>query len=176
VLATTRRWLERAVIGLPLCPFAKAVHVKGQIRSIVSAAETPEALLEDLERELRALIAADAESVDTTLLIHPHALADFLDFNDFLAVADRALVELGLEGQLQIASFHPDYCFADSEPSDPANNSNRAPYPILHLLREASVSRALEGFPAPDSIYQENIARLRALGTDGWRRLLADPD
>lgn len=175
VVAATERWLERAVIGLGLCPFARAVFAKQQIRYVVSRAVDPEALLQELVRELRALMSADPLVVDTTLLIHPDTLADFLDFNAFLRRAQRALKKLGLAGELQLASFHPDYCFADSEPDDAANNSNRAPYPILHLLREASVERALASFPDPDSIYLKNIRTLRALGSAAFQRLLADP-
>ncbi|HYO94307.1 MAG TPA: DUF1415 domain-containing protein [Polyangiaceae bacterium] len=175
VLAATERWLERAVIGLGLCPFARAVFARQQIRYVVSAAVEPAALLQELTSELQGLMAADPAVIDTTLLIHPNALADFLEFNAFLRRAQRALEKLGLAGELQLASFHPDYCFADSEPEDAANNSNRAPYPILHLLREASVERALASYPDPDSIYLKNIRTLRALGTAAFQRLLAEP-
>lgn len=172
----TASWVERVVIGLNLCPFAKAVQVKGLVRCAVSEAETTQALLTDLRRELLALVAAPTSEVDTTLLIHPRVLRDFADYNDFLAEADALLVELELEGELQIASFHPDYCFADAAGSDPANYTNRSPYPMLHLLREASVSRAIDGFPDPDRIYERNIATLRGLSTSGIERLLADDD
>jgi hypothetical protein len=173
VLVATKNWLERAVIGLELCPFAKAVHVKGQIRYFVSAAETYAALLEDLRRELRALSEADPSVVDTTLLIAPRMLEDFLDYNDFLKLAGRALEELGLEGVLQIASFHPRHEFADGEPGDVANSTNRSPYPMLHLLREASVTRAVRAFPEAERIFEKNIATLRALGHDGFARVLS---
>lgn len=176
VIAVTRRWLERAVIGLNLCPFAKSVHVRRQIRYVVSTATTPEGLLEDLLRELQALAAMDPEQVDTTLLIHPDVLRDFLDFNDFLDVADAAVEELGLEGELQVASFHPDYQFADTTPDDVSNNSNRAPFPILHLLREASIDRAVAAYPEAAAIFERNIATLRRLGAEGWRRLLTEED
>ncbi len=169
----TRHWLERAVIGLNLCPFAKAVHVKEQIRWVESAAGDPEQLLEDLARELRFLAAADPAIVETTLLIHPHALADFLDYNDFLDVADAAVESLGLAGVLQVASFHPDYQFAGTAPDDAENLSNRSPYPTLHLLREASIDAAVAAFPEADSIYERNIETLRRLGFEGWRRLLS---
>ena len=175
VLAAMRDWLEKAVIGLNLCPFAKAVHAKRQIRYVVSHARSDEALLEDLLHELQLLAASDPQDVDTTLLVHPHVLGDFLDYNDFLDIADAAVEELGLDGVLQVASFHPDYQFADSEPDDPANFSNRAPYPTLHLLREESVDRAVAAFPDADRIYEANIERLRALGVDGWRRLFDRP-
>jgi hypothetical protein len=169
----TRRWLERAVIGLNLCPFAKAVHVKEQIRWVESPAEDPERLLEDLVRELQFLAAADPASVETTLLIHPRVLTDFLDYNDFLDVADAAVESLGLAGVLQVASFHPDYQFAGTAPHDAENLSNRSPHPTLHLLREASIDEAVAAFPEAASIYERNIETLRRLGFEGWRRLLS---
>ena len=175
IVTATRRWLEAAVIGLDLCPFARAVHVQDRIRYAVSAAETPEALLADLIDELRALAAADPAQIETTLLIHPGTLADFLDYNDFLGVADAALADLGLTGILQIASFHPDYRFAGSAPGDVENCTNRSPYPMLHLLREASVERAVEAYPDAEAIWERNVEALRRLGRDGWRELLADP-
>jgi hypothetical protein len=168
----TQAWLDKAVIGLNLCPFAKAVHTKGQIRWVESMAQDAEALLQDLVRELRLLADADPEAVDTTMLIHPEVLNDFLDFNDFLDIADAALEELDLEGVLQIASFHPQYQFAGTEEDDPGNLSNRAPYPTLHLLREDSVDRAVAAFPEAESIYERNIETLERLGIEGWRKLL----
>ncbi|HEX6766529.1 MAG TPA: ATP-dependent RNA helicase DbpA [Polyangiaceae bacterium] len=173
VLLATKNWLERAVIGLSLCPFAKAVHVKGQIRYFVSPAETAEALVADLRQELRALSEADPNVVDTTLLIAPHALRDFLDFNAFLKLATATLEELGLDGVLQIASFHPSYEFGDHDPTDVANYTNRSPYPILHLLREASVNRAVKAFPEAEQIFEKNVSTLRALGQAGFERVLA---
>ncbi len=172
VIAVTRAWLEQVVIGLGLCPFAKAVHVKGQIRYFVSQAETPEALLLDLLGELSALSVADPEVTDTTLLLHPRALSDFLDYNDFLSVADAALEDLGLLGEIQIASFHPHYRFEGNTLNDPANYCDRSPYPMLHLLREASVDRAVAAFPDASSIVDKNIAVLRSLGHEGLERLL----
>jgi len=171
----TRHWLERAVIGLNLCPFAKAVHVKEQIRWVESPAEDPEQLLEDLVRELQFLAAADPASVETTLLIHPRALTDFLEYNDFLDVADVAVESLGLAGVLQVASFHPDYQFAGTAPDDVENLSNRSPYPTLHLLREASIDEAVAAFPEAASIYERNIETLRRLGIQGWHALMAGP-
>lgn len=171
ILTATKHWLERSVIGLNLCPFAKTVHVKNQIRYVVSRAKIPEALLADLLVELRALAAADPEEVDTTLLIHPEVLHDFLDYNDFLDIAEAAVAELGLEGVIQIASFHPEYQFAGTEPDDIENYTNRSPYPMLHLLREASVERAVAAFPDAAEIYERNIATMRRLGIKGWRRL-----
>jgi hypothetical protein len=174
VVAATRAWLERAVIGLNLCPFAKAVHVKNQIRYAVSAAQTPEALLADLIAELHILQAADASEIDTTLLVHPQVLADFLDYNDFLELADAAVAGEGLEGEIQVASFHPHYQFAGTRPEDMENCSNRSPYPTLHLLREASIARAVAVFPDASQIFERNIETLRRLGYDGWRRLGVD--
>jgi hypothetical protein len=172
-IAATRHWLERAVIGLNLCPFAKAVHVKEQIRWVESPARDAQALLDDLRRELQLLAAADPEAVETTLLIHPHALNDFLDYNDFLDVADAAIEELGLAGVLQVASFHPDYQFAGTAPGDAENLSNRSPHPMLHLLREDSIDRAVATFPDTATIYERNIETLHRLGADGWRRLIS---
>ena len=173
-IAATRRWLERAVIGLNLCPFAKAVHAKGQVRYVLSDADTPQALLEELGEELLRLRDTPAEAVDTTLLVHPRVLVDFLDYNDFLDDADALVEALGLDGVLQVASFHPDYRFAGTEPGDIGNFSNRAPYPTLHLLREDSVARAVAAFPDPDAIVERNIETLRGIGVDGWKKLL-DP-
>jgi hypothetical protein len=171
VIAATRIWLERAVIGLNLCPFAKAVQVKNQIRYVVSEATDPEALRTDLALELERLQAADPALHDTTLLIHPYVLADFLDYNDFLAVADATVDELGLTGEIQIASFHPQYQFAGSRPDDIENFTNRSPYPILHLMREASIERAVAAFPDAAQIFENNMETLRHLGLQGWRRL-----
>ena len=171
VIAATRAWLEKAVIGLNLCPFAKAVHVGNQIRYAVSDAQSPEALLADLARELQSLAAADPAEVETTLLIHPRALVEFLDYNDFLDIADAAVEELGLTGTIQVASFHPHYRFADTEPDAIENFSNRSPYPMLHLLREESVESAVAAFPDTGRIPDRNIETLRRIGHDGWRRL-----
>jgi hypothetical protein len=174
VIAATRVWVERAVIGLNLCPFAKAVYVKNQIRYTVSEARTPEALLDDLLRELRSLSHASAEDVDTTLLIHPHVLNDFLDYNDFLQVADAAVEELDLAGVLQVASFHPRYQFAGTAADDITNYTNRSPYPTLHLLSEASVDQAVEAFPDAGEIYEKNVETMRRLGHGGWKALEID--
>jgi uncharacterized protein len=170
-VAATRRWLERAVVGLNLCPFAKAVHVRNQVRYVLSEATTPEALLLELTRELEFLDAADPDMVETTLLIHPRVLTDFLDYNDFLDDADAAVEALGLEGDIQVASFHPHYVFAGSDPHDVANCTNRSPHPMLHLLREDSVERAVHAHPDPDAIVERNIETLERLGHHGWRRL-----
>lgn len=175
VVAATLRWLERGVIGLNLCPFAKAVHVKGQIRWAVTGAADRHELLDELKHELQRLAEADPEAIDTTLLVHPRALADFSDYLDFVEAAERAVRKAGLEGTLQVASFHPDYEFADAPPDDPANCTNRSPYPMLHLLREASIDRAVAATPDAADIYERNIATMRRLGHAGWRRLLDAP-
>ena len=173
-IAATRQWLERAVIGLNLCPFAKAVHVKQQVRFVLSDASTPEALLEQLAEELLLLRDTPADEIDTTLIVHPDVLQDFLDYNDFLDNADAAVEALDLGGILQVASFHPDYQFAGTAPQDISNYTNRAPYPTLHLLREDSVSRAVAAFPEADSIVDRNIETLDRLGIEGWRKLFTD--
>jgi len=171
VVADTRRWVQRAVIGLNLCPFAKSVEVKQQVRYVVSQASGAKPLLADLKRELLALVAADPAALDTTLLIAPGACAEFLDFNALLERADRLLQELGLDGVLQIASLHPRYQFADTEPDDITNYTNRAPYPTLHLLREASVDRAVAAFPNPEAIFETNMQTMHDLGPEGWAAL-----
>jgi ATP-dependent RNA helicase DbpA len=173
VLLLTRNWVERAVIGLSLCPFANGPLSKNQIRFVVSRATTTDELLSDLRRELATLSDADPEEIETTLLIAPDVLGEFLDYNDFLKLAAATLDGAGLSGELQIASFHPGYVFGDLETSDAANASNRAPYPILHLLREASVSRAVESFPDAGAIFEKNVVRLRSLGLDGYKKVLA---
>ena len=171
-IADTRRWLERAVIGLNLCPFAKAVYVKQQVRFALSEARDPQDLLQQLHDELLWLHDADPQQTDTTLIVHPHVLTDFLDYNDFLDLADALIAELGLEGEIQVASFHPDYQFAGTAHDEVGNYTNRAPYPTLHLLREASIERAVAAFPDPDAIVERNLATLEQLGVDGWRKLM----
>jgi uncharacterized protein len=171
VEAETRAWVDRVVIGLNLCPFAKAVQVKNQIRYVVSEARTPQALLATLGEEMDRLVAADAGEVDTTLIIHPLVLEDFLEFNGFIDVADELLEEMGHAGILQVASFHPQYQFADTAPDDPGNATNRSPYPILHLLREDSVDRAVAAFPEAEVIYEKNILTMQALGAEGFAAL-----
>ena len=165
------RWLERAVIGLNLCPFAKGVHTKGQIHYAVSAATDGRELLQDLQRELEALAEASPEKRDTTLLIAPRCMEDFLDFNDFLELADEMLDVLDLGGILQIASFHPQFQFDGTEVDDITNATNRAPYPTLHLIREESLDAAVEAFPEAEMIYERNMEVLRELGAAGWQAL-----
>ena len=171
----TRRWLERAVIGLNLCPFAKSVHVKGQVHYAVTAATDGAGLRQALVSELQDLVALNPQVRDTTLLIAPDAFADFLDFNDFLAEADDVLAELDLEGTLQIAPFHPRFQFAGTAEDDITNSTNRAPYPTLHLIREASIDRAVQSFPEAEAIFEVNMATLEKLGPDGWAALEVGP-
>ncbi len=175
-IAATRLWLERIVIGLNLCPFAKAVYVKDQVRFVLSDATTPEALVEQLAEELVLLRDTPAEQIDTTLIVHPQVLTDFLDYNDFLDNADAAIEALDLLGILQVASFHPDYQFEGVAANDASNYTNRAPFPTLHLLREDSVARAVDVYPDPDVIVERNIQTLDRIGVDGWHRRLRGDD
>ena len=173
IIAETRAWVNRAVIGLNLCPFARAVEIKRQIRYAVTDAPSSEMLRESLCDEIRLLAAASPAEIETTLLIHPGTLTDFHEFNDFLAVAEAALFELGYEGVLQVASFHPRYQFAGTEIDDMSNATNRSPYPTLHLLREESVTRAVAAFPNTETIFATNIRTMRATGAQGWSALQA---
>jgi uncharacterized protein len=175
VIHDTQRWLERAVIGLNLCPFAKAVHVKGQVHYAVSLAIERADVLDELMVELKALVALDAEVRDTTLLILPNSLHEFLDFNDFLARATAVLRKLKLQGIVQIAPFHPQFQFADAAADDITNCTNRSPYPMLHLLREASVDRAVAAYPLAEEIFEKNINTLTQLGHEGWAGLDVGP-
>jgi hypothetical protein len=175
VVRDTRNWLERAVIGLNLCPFAKAVHAKGQVHYAVSAATQPQQLLEELAAELDALVGLDPAVRETTLLIVPGCLANFLEFNDFMGKAERQLRRRGLEGVIQLASFHPGFQFAGTEAGDISNFTNRSPYPTIHLLREASIERAVQAFPQPEAIYEANMQTLQRLGPQGWAALDVGP-
>jgi hypothetical protein len=167
----TRRWVQRAVIGLNLCPFAKSVEVKGQVRYAISHATANKALLADLKRELLALAGADPAVLDTTVLIVPDGYAEFLEFNAMLDRADKLLRDLDLHGVLQIASLHPQYQFADTEADAITNYTNRAPYPTLHLLREESVDRAVAAFPNAEAIFETNMQTMQDLGPAGWAAL-----
>lgn len=175
VIADTLRWLERAVIGLNLCPFAKGVEAKGQIHFAVSRAQDERGVLSDLQRELQALAEANPEQRDTTLLMLPFAFQDFLAFNDFLELADDLVDAMDLAGILQVAPFHPRFQFAGTGPQDASNNTNRAPYPTLHLLREASIDRAVEQFPEAETIFERNIEVVETLGAEGWAALDVGP-
>lgn len=171
VIAETRAWVHRAVIGLNLCPFAKAPQAKGLVRYVVSAATDPADLLADLQHELQRLARAHPSQTETTLLMHPHVLQEFHDFNQFLGLAEELVADLGLDGVLQVASFHPDYQFADAAADDIGNATNRSPYPTLHLIREDSIDRAVAALPDPEVIYAANIQTLQALGPSGWQAL-----
>ena len=171
VIADTRRWLERAVIGLNLCPFAKAPHAKGQIHYAVCEGDDRQALLTMLRAELQALADASPDERETTLLIAPRGFDDFLDFNDLLDEADAVVTALDLDGTLQVAPFHPRFQFAGTDEDDITNATNRAPYPTLHLIREASIDRAVAAFPEAEAIYEANMATLEKLGDEGWAAL-----
>jgi hypothetical protein len=175
VVAATRRWIERAVIGLNLCPFARAPYLQDRLRISVSRASDVESLAEDLRAELEWLRDADATQYETSLLVHPLVLGDFADYNDFLDVTDALLEDMELDGDIQVASFHPDYQFADAPADAIENATNRSPYPTLHLLRESSIDRAVDSGIDTDAIYQRNIEALRKLGAEGWRALWNEP-
>lgn len=169
-IESVRRWVERMVVGYNLCPFAKRELVRNRVRFIVSEADTEEALLADLQQELSRLIKEPA--IETTLLIHPFILSDFYDFNNFLDLAEGVLTQLELEGIIQIASFHPNYQFGGTHPDDAENYTNRSPYPILHLLREASLETAIERYPDTEEIPARNIALMEELGVEKLKALL----
>ncbi len=171
VIEHTKQWLEKAVIGLNLCPFAKAPYVKDRVRIVVSEAKHLDGFLEDLDRELQRLGNTSAEELETTLLVHPFLFGDFLLFNDMLDIADEAVADNRLEGVIQIAPFHPDFQFADTEADDISNYTNRSPYPTLHLIREDSIAKAAEAFPDAATIFERNIALLENMGQEGWNRL-----
>jgi hypothetical protein len=171
-VALTRAWVNRVVIGLNLCPFAKAPQVKGRIRYVHSEAATPQVLLQTLDDELRLLAETPIETVETTLLIHPQTLTDFARYTDFIREAEALVESLGLLGVLQIASFHPHYQFADAAPTDVSNATNRSPYPMLHLIREESIDRAVAAFPQAETIYKANKLTMRKLGKQGVAALL----
>lgn len=171
IIANTESWLERAVIGLNLCPFAKSVFVKKQVRYALTAASTADELLAELENELNLLASTEPAELDTTLLIHPQAMTDFLDYHFFLAEVDAMNRNLGFDGVFQIASLHPQYEFAGSEPDDIANFTNRSPYPTLHLLRESSIDRAVAAFPDAANIFERNIETMERIGHEGWKKL-----
>ncbi|MDK4684659.1 DUF1415 domain-containing protein [Kingella negevensis] len=171
IIQHTTNWLEKAVIGLNLCPFAKAPHAKGQIRIAVSHAKHLDAFLEDLDRELQTLLNTPASELETTLLVHPSLFPDFSVFNDVLDMADNALVDNHAEGIIQIAPFHPEFQFEDTEPNDISNYTNRSPYPTLHLIREDSIEKAAQAFPNPAVIFERNIKVLEEMGHEGWEKL-----
>ncbi|QEY23645.1 DUF1415 domain-containing protein [Neisseria animalis] len=167
----TRQWLEKAVIGLNLCPFAKAPYVKNLVRIAVSQARHLDGFLEDLDRELQLLGSTPPEELETTLLVHPALFGDFLQFNDMLDLADQAVSDNGLEGVIQVAPFHPDFQFEGTEAEDIGNYTNRSPYPTLHLIREDSIAKAAEAFPDAEAIFGRNIELLERMGKEGWDKL-----
>ena len=173
VIAVTTAWIENVVIGLNLCPFAKAIHVKQQLRYSVSFANNGEALLEEFKRELKKLVATRPDHIESTLLIHPNVLDDFQDYLHFLLLCDVTLEELELDGIVQVASFHPNYQFAGTAPDDVTNYSNRSPFPTLHLLRESSVTRAVESLPDAAAIYESNIVTLKRIGESRMKAITA---
>lgn len=167
----TRQWLEKAVIGLNLCPFAKAPHVKNLVCISVSQARHLDGFLEDLDRELQLLGDTPADELETTLLVHPTLFPDFDTFNQMLDIADAAVVDNGLEGIVQIAPFHPDFQFEGTDSDDIGNYTNRSPYPTLHLIREDSIAKAAQAFPDASAIFERNIALLEKMGHEGWDKL-----
>lgn len=171
ILADTVHWLEKAVIGLNLCPFAKSVFVKKQVRYALTATDDADGLLAELEREFALLASTPEAELDTTLLIHPRAMVDFLDYHFFLGEVEALIKNLGYEGVFQVASLHPQYEFAGSDADDIANYTNRSPYPTLHLLRESSIDRAVAAFPNAESIFERNIETMERLGHEGWKKL-----
>jgi len=171
-LRATRLWLERVVVGLDLCPFAAAPLRAGRVRLSLSAATAETGLLSDLDNEISQLLRAPVVEVETALLVHPQALADFLDFNDFFELAEALLRERGLEGVIQLVGFHPDYRFEGEAPGDAGAYTNRSPYPMIHLLREASVSVAIYEHGAPEEIPVANARRLQELGAEALRSKL----
>jgi hypothetical protein len=172
VLTQTQAWIKKAVIGLNLCPFAQAVYVKNQIRFVVSSADNVEALLAEVKIELKGLLKIDPQITDTTLIVHPHVLNIFSDFNEFLGVLDQVLIDMNFSGDLQIASFHPFYQFEGTKPEDISNYTNRSPFPIIQILRETSIENALKDFEEPDNIFKANIEKLQNLGIAGWKKLI----
>jgi len=174
-VADTRRWLERAVVGLNLCPFAKSVLVKNQVHIVATPAQDRAEILEAFARELEDLVALAPSVRDTTLLLIPRGMDDFLAFLDLARGAERVLRRRGLEGTIQVAHFHPRFVFADADEDDLANCTNRSPCPTLHLLREESIDRAVAAFPDAAAIFEANMERLRALGREGWDALGVGP-
>lgn len=171
VESTVRKWLENMVIGLNLCPFAKSVYIKNQVRIVVYEG-TEDELLGCVEKELHYLQQTPETEVDTTLIVVPYLLQDYYDFNDFLLYTDALVEEMGLEGEIQIADFHPEYQFAGTQKDDVENYTNRSPYPILHLLRESSIDRAVQQFPDAAEIFKRNISKMQELGIDKLKDLM----
>lgn len=170
----TKRWLEKIVVGLNLCPFARLPFTEGRVRYVVYEGADVVRLAELLVQEARYLVRTPVSELETSLLILPEALPDFFDYLDFLEEAEWLIRENGLEGAIQVASFHPDYQFEGTEKEAPENYTNRSPYPMLHLLREESVGQALENYQDPEKIPERNIEKMRRLGIEGIKRLLGE--
>lgn len=173
-ISHTRNWIESIVIGLNLCPFAKGVVHQEKVRYRISLANRYEDLLEDLLNEIQFLLDNEPEEVETSVIIHPNALTDFEDYLGFLDLAEEILEEGELEDMIQIAGFHPDYLFADSDTHDPANYTNRSPYPMLHLLRAQSLESAIEAYGDTSAIPERNIELMRDLGLEKVRQMRKD--
>ena len=172
VRAQTLGWLEQAVIGLNLCPFATSVYVNSQVRVVVSTAKHLDAFLDELDVELLLLRDTPVQEIETTLLVHPHLFPDFLVFNDFLNIVDDVVAEHELEGVLQVLPFHPEFLFGGEDETDMSHYTNRSPFPMLHLLREDSLSQAIDAHGDTDAIPERNKQVLRDLGLAGWRKLM----
>ncbi len=172
-LAETRCWVEKLVVGLNLCPFAAAPLKAGRIRYVHCAERDEEGIYRALLREMETLLGMDESEAETCLFVVPEGLADFHDYLALFEAAEGVIPEAGLEGILQLASFHPDYCFEGAGAEDPANYTNRSPHPMFHLIREAPLARALEKYPDPEAIPERNVSLLRELGLEEMRRRLA---
>lgn len=172
ILAESRRWVERVVLGLNLCPFAHEVVKEDRLRYLLSGATDLEGSLLELADEWRLLDRDPA--ISTTLLVYPERYASFDEYLGFLALAEELLRMESREGVYQLASFHPEYCFSGTEPEDAGNLTNRSPFPMVHILREDEITRALERFPDPAKIPIRNQAICRKLGLAGLRDILGD--
>jgi hypothetical protein len=172
IIQATQKWVETIVVGMNLCPFAKREIVKDRVRYTISESTLQEQLLMDLKTELE-LLNANA-NIETILLIHPNILNDFYDYNDFLSLADALLIDMELDGIYQLASFHPNYQFGGTEFDDAENYTNRSPYQMLHLIREASLEKAVANYPDPENIPERNINLMNKLGTDKMKVLLEE--
>lgn len=166
VLTATRGWVERFVIGLNLCPFAGSVAAQGRVRYVMSASRDIDVLYQDLLAEMMFVLESDPQQVETSVLVHPYVLEDFERYLDFLEIVDEAIAAADLEGILQVASFHPDYVFDGVDEDDVSHYTNRSPYPMLHILREDSLSAAIDSHPDPEGIPERNVAKLREMGLE----------
>lgn len=174
VVQRTLDWLDRIVIGLNLCPFAASVRREGSVRLAVCESSDEATLAKDLLAELDLLQQTGEAEISTTLLVFPRAFHRFDSYWQFYELAENLLLEAGLEGVIQLASFHPDYCFEGEPAQDVSHFTNRSPYPMLHLIREQQLERVLAQYPDPEAIPDRNIATLRRLGESQLRALFAD--